>query len=604
MIWSFFANAVKWVLVFLASLILFSALFILVPVDGRAFRAALTQPLMIVEKEGDTLAPVGCICAAPLTPDEIPERLKQALIATEDKRFDYHFGVDPVGVFNMIRSRGARGGSTLAMQLSKNTLTGSAPTIWRKYAEVFFATRISLVYGREDVLRLYLSRVNFGRLNGVPVYGLRDAAQGYFGVAPPQLTLAQSAILVAMVNGPSLYNPYRRPDAVENRARLVLRRMQEQGMIADTGAIDLAAAMPRRVHRPPPRDRYLEDQVMREMEAVKHRLPDGHLFALTTIDPVAQAQARRVLRGAVRGARSKGVARAGLITMDGQGRVLSMIGGLDYASNTWNHAIQARRQAASTAKLATYLTALEAGMTPASLVEDRRDALKGRFRPRNADFTYLGTVSMSDCLRYSRNVCTYWIAQKVGFDAIAKMAGRIGLTDGTEPGESVVLGASETTLIDNTAAYSAIAQGGLRHRPFILRGVLSRNGNMAWRQWPWPKRVVSAEVAGEMKRMLARVTDPGGTGAAAQFKGGAAFGKTGTSQENRDAWFVGFTGDGISTGVWVGPREGRRMRGVSGGDLPARVFARYNQNVVERFHAYVTRRSAQSSGYWRDINRH
>lgn len=602
LIWTLLRNALKWGLVFLVSALLFSAIFILFPVDGRAFRAALTQPLMIFDKRGGEVLPVGCICGPTLKPGDIPEHLAQALIATEDKRFHYHLGVDPVGLAAMISSGGQRGGSTLAMQLAKNTITGNRPTLRRKYAELFFATRISLVYSKEDVLRLYLSRVNYGRLKGVPVYGLHDAAWAYFGRGPEALDLAQSAILVAMVNGPSYLNPLRRPKAVEARAELVLRRMREEGYLEAGARVDIGAAMPRKIARLPRRDRYLEDQIMREVTAVAGQLPEGRHRAVTTIDPIAQAQARRVLAREVARQKGRGVARAGLVTMDGQGRVLAMIGGLDYGRNNWNHAVQARRQAASTAKLATYLAALEAGFTPASPLEDSPRAVKGPFVPRNSDYRHMGALSMGDCLRHSRNVCTYALAQKVGFDKISDMAQRLGLTPGGEPGASIVLGASETTLIANTAAYAAIAHDGLRYRPFTLRGVLGRNGDMVWRQWPWPERVVSRAVAGQMKAMLGGVTAAGGTGQAAQFKGGLSYGKTGTSQENRDAWFVGFTDQGIATGVWVGPREGRRMRGVAGGDLPARVFAHFNVNMVERFAAYEGRARPDAESYWRDIN--
>ncbi len=588
---------------FLATLVCVSVLLILYPVDSRAFHAALKQPLLIVEKSGTQVRAVGCICGPTLRQDEIPGHLAQALIATEDRRFPYHFGVDPLSLGRAIASGGRRGGSTLAMQLSKNTITGNAPTYFRKYAEVFFATRISLTHSKNDVIRLYLSRVNFGRARGVPVFGLRDAAGAYFGIDPEQLSLAQSAILVAMINAPSYYNPLRRPDAVKQRAELVLARMRDAGYLENGKRVDIAAAMPRQLRRLPERDRHLEDQIMRELREVAGELPDGRLFALSTIDPIAQVQARRVITREAKKYIGRGVERAALISLDGKGRMLAMVGGLNYGRSTWNHATQARRQAASTAKIATYLAALEAGWTANSTVQDDRAALTGRFRPRNSDYRYLGQIPLWDCLRQSRNVCTYWLAQQVGFAKVSEMAERIGLTEGREPGASVVLGASETSLASVTAAYDAVAHDGMLYHPYVLRGVLGQNGDMLYRRWPRSERAVMPEIARAMRALLARVTMPGGTAPAAQFRGAAAFGKTGTSQENRDAWFIGFADHGIATGIWAGPAEGRQMNGVAGGDMPAKSFAFFNVNLVERFRGYVERRDCVPKDYCRDLNR-
>ncbi len=593
----------RWLVVFGVTTILASALFILFPVDERAFRAALTQPMMVITKRGDEVIPVGCNCAPTLRHDEIPDHLAQALIATEDKRFHRHFGVDPLSLGRAILSGGETGGSTLAMQLSKNTITGGAPSLFRKYAEAFFATRVGWTHSREDILRIYLSRVNFGRVNGVAVFGLRDAAWAWFGVPPERLSLGQSAILVGMVNAPSHYNPLLRPEAVAARAGLVLSRMRSEGYLEEARPVDIAAAMPGRVHRMPRRDRYLEDQIMRELGAIADTLPDGLHFALTTIDPIAQVQARRVLVSEAKKDLNRGLARAALVTLDGKGRMLAMVGGMNYRRSTWNHAVQARRQAASTAKIATYLAALEAGYGAESPLPDRRAAITGKFRPRNSDHRYLGDIPLAQCLAQSRNVCTYWLAQQVGFEAVAEMAHRVGLTEDIEPGASVVLGASETSLTALSASYAAIAHGGLHHAPYVLRGVLGRNGDMLYRRWPRPERVVASEVADEMKTLLAGVTAPGGTAPAARFRGSLAHGKTGTSQENRDAWFVGFADHGITTGIWAGPDEGRRMRGVAGGDMPARAFARYNVNLVERFRAYAEGRRPEADSYWRDVNK-
>ena len=582
--------------------VVLGCLFILYPVDRRIFRAALTQPLVIFTKSGDTLGMVSCICNPTLRHAEIPETIANALIATEDRRFRFHFGVDPFSFGKALFSAGDRGGSTLEMQLAKNTLNGSEPSLFRKFSELFFATRISLAYSKDDILRLYLSRVNFGRLNGVPIYGLRDAAWAWFDKAPESLSLAEGAILVAMINAPSLYNPLRNPEGVAERARLVVARMKTEDLLAQDTVVDVAAAMPTKVRRLPTRDRFLEDQVMRELQDLASALPDGRHYALTTIDPIAQDQARRIVGRDMARFKSRGVARAALLTLDDKGRILAMFGGPDYRRSNWNLAIQARRQPASTAKIATYLAALQDGWTADSQLWDDPARIRSDFKPRNVDGTYKGEIPLQQCLRESRNVCTTWLAEQVGIDTVAGMARWLGIADDQTPNAATVLGAGETTVPAVAAAYLAVSNGGLRYRPHLLRAVLGQNGKVLYRESDEGEQVISQAIASRMKALLGEVTSPGGTGEAAEFTGGFAYGKTGTSQENRDAWFVGFTGQGIATAVWVGPAEGKLMNNVAGGQLPAEIFSDFNVNLVERFQGYVGRLPQGEDSFWRDVN--
>lgn len=577
-------------------------LFVLFPVEKRVFKAALTQPLVNFRKTDDQLQFISCICGSTLRPDEVPDSVANALIATEDRRFYQHFGIDFLSFGKAVLSGGNRGGSTLEMQLAKNTLNGASPSALRKYAELFFATRISLSYKKKDILRLYLSRVNFGRLNGVPIFGLRDAAYAYFNVAPERLNVAQAAILVGMINAPSLYNPINNPKSSTQRAALVLRRMETEGFVDNAEAVKLSAALPRSIGRLPRRDRYLEDQVMRELRDLAEPLPDGLHFAITTIDPIAQEQARRVVARNIQGYRNQGVARAGLISVDSKGRVLAMLGGLDYRASNWNLAMQAERQAASTAKIATYVAAIESGWGPDATLKDNPDDIEADFVPRNVDRRYVGDIPLRDCISQSRNVCTMWLAEQVGFDAVAEVAERIGITQTRMPGSAIVLGAAETTLARNAGAYLAVSNGGEHYEPHVLRAVLGQYGKVLYRDSTAPERVMTLVTAERMKQLLGGVTADGATGDTAQFEGGRAYGKTGTSQENRDAWFVGFTDQGIVTAVWVGPPEGRLMRNVAGGQLPAEIFSDYNVNLVERFQGYVGQLPYDPASFWRDVN--
>ena len=583
--------------------VVLGCLFVLYPVDNRTFRAALTQPLVIFRKSGDQLQFVSCICNPTLRPDEIPQTVADALVATEDRRFRTHFGVDPLSFGKALFSRGDRGGSTLEMQLAKNTLNGTAPSLLRKYTELFFATRISLAWSKDDVLRLYLSRVNFGRLNGVPIFGLRDAAWAWFDKPPERLGTAEAAILIAMINAPTLYNPIRHPKDTAARARLVLDRMRRENLLDPDTSIDIAAYLPTSPGTLPDRDRFLEDQVMRELQDQAADLPPGLHDAITTVDPVAQAQAQRIVARDMIDYRSRGVTRAGLLTLDPKGRVLAMVGGQDFVASNWNLAFQARRQAASTAKIATYLAALEAGWGPEAIVMDDPEAIASKFVPRNVDGRYRGRIMLQDCLRESRNVCTLWLAEQVGLEKVAAMASRLGLHDDAVPGSAIVLGAAETTMPRIAAAYLAISNGGDLHRPHVLRAVLGQNGKVLYRaDDDADRQVISTVNAQRMRALLAGVTADGGTGDAAQFKGGRAYGKTGTSQENRDAWFAGFTDLGIVTTVWTGPDEGKLMRHVGGGQLPAEIFADFNVNLVERFEGYIRRQPEDAASFWRDVN--
>lgn len=596
-------QGIKWCAVFGVVFFLATAAAFLLPVDRQTFRAALTQPLLYVRNDATGLLPIACNCDKTLAPHEVPEHVRAALIATEDRRFYYHPGVDILSLGRAILDGGQRGGSTLAMQLARNAFTGYAPTRMRKLVEIQFALRIEHAYSKDDVVRLYLSRVNFGRLSGVPVYGLRAAAQGYFGKPPQDLSLPEAAILVGMLNAPSAYHPIRNPEAATRRAELVLRRLRSAGYGPAEGEIALAGHMPDRVRVRPDRDRYLEDALLRELRPLRADLPQGVLRVLSTIDPIAQEQARRLVRREAKRFVGRGVERAALLSMDGQGRILAVFGGLNYRKSAFNLAIQAHRQAASAAKIATYLAALEQGWSPQRQVRDDRDAIKGPFVPRNSDYRYKGRIPMRQCIVESRNVCTMWLAQQVGMTKVSEMAHRIGLTETRMPGSSVVLGAAETTLPQMAAAYATIANGGQKVQPTLLRAVLGGLGRVAYvPPDPVPDPVLAPDIALAMKALLGQVTSAGGTGHGAVFRGGVAYGKTGTSEDFRDAWFAGFSDHGIVTVVWAGPREGGQMDAVYGGDLPAQIFAFFNVNLVERFDAYAAGAAPDSGTLWRDIN--
>ena len=576
--------------------------------DDRVIEDALTRPVLLawVDRSRGRLrvVPDGCVCDRTLRADEVPDVVRAALVATEDRRFYDHRGIDPQSLLRAVavntrrlaaalpqgRRPALEGGSTLTQQLVKVTLTGADRGIRRKAVEAILALRLETLYGKDDLIRLYLSRVEFGRIRGVPIHGLRDAARVYFGRRPANLTLEQAVILVGMINGPSLYHPIRRPENAVARARLVLARMAGEGVLPRDPRGALRDHLPKTHVAVPLRRRFIEDLLAAELRrsAAAEALPDGLYRAVATIDAVAQYRARQFMVEEVAGAAGRGVARGALVTLDPEGRILALVGDVNYARSNFNIAMRGERQAASTAKIATYLAALEAGWTADSTVWDDQTRLKGPFRPRNDDRTYKSAVPLETCLRESRNVCTYWLAEQVGFDAVAEMATRTGLTLRDEPGKSVVLGAAETTPARMAAVFAAMTNGGTRVEPHVLKRVIGPFAVLHGRGPPPGVPLALAPETVPAMRALLRQVVTSGTGSRAKFRGADSFGKTGTSQNYRDAWFAGFTTDDITTVVWVGPEEGGAMRGVVGGSLPAEIYRRFNLSLVDRFHGYKT----------------
>lgn len=553
--------------------------------DDRTLEAALSRPMMLVHVTApDQVDGFPCNCNRTLRADEVPATVHDALIATEDSRFYYHPGVDPISIVAAVASGGARGGSTITQQLVKTAITGDYPTLLRKLVEAGFALRIERLYTKDDLLRLYLSRVSFGTVDGIQVYGLRDAARVYFGKEPTGLNRYEAAILVGMLKGTSYYHPIRKRQAALDRALVV---MGNAGTAKDDAADRkaLARALPRKAVASPERSRFVEDELLSEFRTLGLARTPGWYRIISSIDPIAQYQVERVTEAELRAAPGSNASRAAVLSVDREGYVLAMLGGRDYARSTFNIAMQGERQAASTAKIATYLAALENGWSADDPVWDAQSRLQG-FVPRNADDRYLGRIPLARCFRESRNVCTVWLAEQVGMDKVAEMAQRIGLTARREPGQSVVLGAAETTLAQSVAAFGAVANDGRVRRPTTVLAVLGALGRITLQNTPDARGPVLDPSTRERMRALLRLVVTEGTGGNAQFSGANAYGKTGTSQRNRDAWFIGFTSDGITTGVWVGPDDTEVMHGVAGGGLPAQIFSRYNINLVERFRAY------------------
>lgn len=547
--------------------------------DAELTRIMLGPQLTVGFGETGEVNHLDCACAPILSTEELPAQFVAVLLAAEDTRFYNHEGIDIRGslratIANVMAGQANQGGSTITQQLVKNTLLSRERKLSRKFAEWILATRVEQLIDKDTILRVYLSRVNFGHINGQAVRGLRNASAVFFDKQPHELNITEVAFLVGALRGPNWYHLQRHPDRATERASLVLRRMQDVGLIEQVPRLsDIRSHLPDEVQSPAfSRDRFVEDMAVAELRRLGLDQPDSMRRVVLTIDPHSQLEAQRVVLDELAALRNSGATRAALISMGENGAILSVVGGPEYQESSFNLATQAARQGASTQKLATYLAALEAGMTPNSTVFDDPNRIDGA-APRNADGRHLGAIPMWRCFAESRNVCTTWLAQRIGYDQVAEMAVRLDLVEPTTQGDAVVLGAANTTLQRTTAAYNAIRTGGILYQTHVLIFAMAEDGNILHRQTISPAQVIAPHHAELMRGLLRRAVIEG-TGGQAAFAV-PSFGKTGTSQRNRDAWFVGFSEPGFTTGIWIGPDDAGRMYGISGGSSAAPVWRRF-----------------------------
>lgn len=523
---------------------------------------------VVLAADGQPIARRGAVRAEPVDVLELPPHVSQAFVAIEDRRFYRHPGIDLYGVSRaMFRNWSAgglrEGGSTISQQLAKTSFTGGDRTMGRKAQEALITLWLEAWLSKEEILSRYLSNVYFGN----NVYGLRAAARFYFSVEPEQLTLPQAAMLAGLVNAPNRLAPNRNLAGARRRADLVLGTMEEAGFITENERTGTRAATLRLARRSSvPTGTYFADWAL--ARAQDRESDDyGEQQIKSTLEPDLQRAAITAFRTA-----GLGNHQAALVAMRPDGRVVAMLGGRDYARSPFNRATQARRQPGSTFKLFVYLAALRAGMTPDTLIDDS-PITAGAYRPRNSDGVYRGEIPLRDALAYSSNVAAVRLAQRVGLPNVIRAARDLGVTAAIPDDDpSIALGSADVSLLEMTAAYAAVAAGRYPVSPHgdaaddSGRSAIGRIfGSM-----------VGDESAGRgdgafdpMREMLAYAATKG-TGRAAALPV-VTYGKTGTSQDYRDALFIGFAGD-LVVGVWVGNDDNRPMPRVAGGGLPARLW--------------------------------
>lgn len=534
------------------------------------------QPIRILARDGSVLAERGT--AHDYIPlDLLPKRVIDAVVATEDRRFWTHWGIDPSGllraVFVNLRSgRFAQGGSTLTQQLAKNLFLSPERTLGRKVEEVVLALWLELRLSKEEILELYLNRVYFGG----GAYGIEAAAQRYFDKSARALTLAEAAVIAGLLKAPSRFAPTSSPKLALIRSHSVLAKMHDAGFIS--AADEQSARSKRLVFANVRRDqeRQAADYAI---DYVLDRMPNalgggnGDIIVDTTIDRDLQRHASAVVTEAIaqEGAALE-TSQAAVVVIDTTGGVRAMVGGRSYAESQFNRAVKALRQPGSAFKPFVYLAALEKGYTPESVAYDLPFNLEG-WSPKNDNGRFSGAITLRQALAQSVNTVAVRLMMDVGPDKVVALATRLGIEAPLRTEPSLALGTSEVSLLDLTGAYGVFASGGTVVEPHIIRRIRSSSGRVLYAHAaPSADLVASQGSVAALNDMLQTVVLTG-TGRRAALDGHAAAGKTGTSQDFRDAWFIGYTAQ-FTGGVWTGNDSGEPMRKATGGNLPALIWNR------------------------------
>lgn len=527
-----------------------------------------------LDAQGNVVGRRGAIVGERLTLSQMPPYLPAAFIAMEDRTFYSNQGIDPRGVLRAlwadIRARHwVAGGSTITQQTAKILFTNSARNVSRKVTDVLDAVALNKSLSKAQILELYLNRLYLGS----GAYGVDGASHVYFGKSARDLTLAQAAMLATLTRAPSAFSPRRDLASAQQRADTVLDAM------VDTGAITREQADDARAHPAVITDRAREDARNFFLDTAAddaHTLVGdkyaGDLVVHTTMEPkiqdAAHLDAVKVIDG--RQGRHDRAHEAAVVVMKPDGAVAALLGGTDYDESTYNRATLAHRQPGSAFKPFVYLAALEAGLTPWDERTDGPIDING-WQPTNYGGRDYGTITLADALAHSVNRVTAEVAQEVGIPAVIEAAQRCGITSPLAPNASLALGTSDVTPLELTAAYGAFASGGYKVTPYLVTEVDAADGRVLYkREAPEPRRIIADHVDRDLLAMMYDVVTEG-TGRGAALWGREAAGKTGTTQDYRDAWFVGFTTDYV-TGVWVGNDDSAPMRGVVGGSLPVEIW--------------------------------
>ena len=531
--------------------------------------------IQIVDVDGRLLATRGDNGGAVLPLKELPSYVPQAFIAIEDRRFYAHYGVDPFGiaraaVANILHRGVAQGASTITQQLAKNLFLTQERTVHRKLQEMLLALWLERKFSKTQILELYLNRVYFG----AGAYGIEQAAQRYFGKPAKEMSLTEAALLAGLVKSPSRLAPTRNFDAAERRAKIVLAAMADLRFITPASEKVALAHPPHVVAQAGSgSSNYAADWVMDAINDVLGHV-DEDLVVRTTIDSGLQTGAENALTEELAQKGDKnGVSQGAIVAMTPDGAVCAMVGGRNYAESQFNRAVAAKRQPGSAFKPFVYLTALENGLTPDTVREDRPIILKG-WQPENYKHEYFGPVTLTKALALSLNTVSVRLTMEFSPAAVIRTAYRLGIASKLEPNASIALGTSEVSPLELVGAYAPLANGGLAVVPHVIERITAGNGKVLYVRNEQPLgRIIEARYVAMMNEMMAQTLTIG-TAHKAALPGWPAAGKTGTSQDFRDAWFIGYTSH-LVTGVWLGNDDGTPTKKVTGGALPVEIWSRF-----------------------------
>ena len=534
-----------------------------------------SKPHIIIRSDtGEVIGNYGDIYGRPLTYSQLPKRMIQALVATEDRRFFDHSGIDLVGIIraaykNRVAGRVVQGGSTITQQLAKMIFLSSERTFKRKVQEAILAIQLERIFSKEQIVTMYLNRVFLGHAN----YGVDSAARKYFGKNTEDLNLYEIAVIIGMLKAPSKYAPPVGADLAINRGKQILINMLESGFITENqfnkvippqfiskntkGASEIS---------------FFTDYIINELPQFLGN-PSQNLDIKTSLSLPTQNKIERAVHSVLNKESVSKKIQVAAIVMNNKGEIKAMIGGRSYLTSQFNRAVSAKRQPGSMFKLFVYLAALENGYTLDQNVFDAPIKI-GKWQPHNYNHKYMGEISLTDSFAYSINTVAVRINEEIGRDKSISMAHRIGINAELPNVPSIALGAGEVTLIDLVSAYATLANDGMIVKDSSIKKIIDSEKRILY-QYKKSRifgdiRVLDRKVVSQMRQML-EASVLYGTSKAAKVEGKYIYGKTGTSQDYRDAWFLGVMGD-LIVGVWVGNDDNTPMNQITGGKLPAEIF--------------------------------
>ena len=544
------------------------------------------QMIRVRAADGTVIQSLGPSFGRWLSIDQLPSEMKDAMVAVEDRRYYIHPGVDPIGItrslyVRAIDGRWTQGGSTITQQLARNIYLNNNKEFGRKIREVILALAMETKFSKDQILELYLNKVYFGG----GAYGVDAASRKFFDHGAENLSLAEAAIIAGLVKAPSHYSPTADAQAAIDRATVVVGVMQDAGMISAAEAAEVKPADVKMAKQQPQDSvRYFTDWVLPQLDGLIDET-EKPIDVWTTLDlKMQRAATAAIAANAPRGA------QGALVSIDRDGAVKAMVGGTDYVTSNYNRAVTAVRQPGSAWKLFVYLAALEAGFRPEDMVEDKPVEIEG-WQPKNSSGNYDGEISLRTAFAYSKNTVAAQLGQEVGASSIANMARRFGITTPINTQPSMVLGTSETRVIDMTQAFASVASNGRSITPYGISKVATIDGEILYTaKTARSVQLVEDWVAGAMTDLMQTAVATG-TGRAANI-GRPVAGKTGTTSSNKDGWFLGFS-SGLTTGVWMGRDDARSIGGLEGGRAPAQAWAAYMRvavsgRPVENFATEVT----------------